>query len=114
MIRINAADGTTTPETLIRVCRFMVAYWKKFKRDILIDMIGVRKHGHNEVDEPAFTQPLMYERIRAMKSLGEQYSVELIKQGVISQEEVDSIRKQINDHFEAEFEQSKKYEATLE
>ena len=104
MIRINAADGTTTPETLIRVCRFMVAYWKKFKRDILIDMIGVRKHGHNEVDEPAFTRPLMYERIRAMKSIGEQYYVELIKQGVISQEEVDSIRKQINDHFEAEFE----------
>lgn len=92
----------------------MVAYWKKFKRDILIDMIGVRKHGHNEVDEPAFTQPLMYERIRAMKSLGEQYAMELIKQGVTSQEEVDSIRKQINDHFEAEFEQSKKYEPTLE
>lgn len=57
VLRINAADGASTPETLIRVCRFMVAYWKKFKRDILIDMIGCRKHGHNEVDEPSFTQP---------------------------------------------------------
>lgn len=56
----------------------------------------------------------MYERIRAMKSLGEQYSNELIRQGIINQEEVESIKKQINDHFEAEFESSKKYEPNLE
>jgi probable 2-oxoglutarate dehydrogenase E1 component DHKTD1 len=69
VVRINAMDGDTTPESLIRVCKFMIAYWKTFKKDILIDMIGCRKHGHNEVDEPAFTQPHMYEKIRAMKSL---------------------------------------------
>ena len=65
VIRINAADSATTPETLIRVCRFAIAYWKKYKKDILIDMIGFRKHGHNEVDEPGFTQPNMYEKIRS-------------------------------------------------
>ena len=55
VIRINAADGGTTPESLIKVCKLMVSYWKTFKKDILIDMIGCRKHGHNEVDEPSFT-----------------------------------------------------------
>ena len=69
VIRINANDGETTPESLIKVCKFMIKYWKTFKKDILIDMIGCRKHGHNEVDEPAFTQPHMYEKIRAMDSL---------------------------------------------
>lgn len=54
VIRINAADRET-PETLIKVCKFMVSYWKTFKKDILIDMVGCRKHGHNEVDEPGFT-----------------------------------------------------------
>ena len=61
VIRINANDGETTPESLIKVCKLMVSYWKTFKKDILIDMIGCRKHGHNEVDEPGFTQPQMYE-----------------------------------------------------
>ena len=55
VIRINAADPKTTPESLVRVCKFMVKYWKTYKKDILIDMIGMRKHGHNEVDEPSFT-----------------------------------------------------------
>jgi len=64
VIRVNAADGATTPETLVRVCRFVIAYWKTYKKDILIDMIGFRKHGHNEVDEPGFTQPEMYKTIR--------------------------------------------------
>lgn len=55
VVRINAADPATTPEDVIRVCRFMIKYWKTFGKDILVDMIGWRKHGHNEVDEPAFT-----------------------------------------------------------
>jgi len=55
IVRINACDAQSTPDTLIRVCKFMVKYWKTFKKDILIDMIGFRQHGHNEVDEPSFT-----------------------------------------------------------
>jgi 2-oxoglutarate dehydrogenase complex dehydrogenase (E1) component-like enzyme len=49
----------------------------------MIDMIGYRKYGHNEVDEPAFTQPKMYEAIRSMKSLPEQYADKLVKEGTI-------------------------------
>lgn len=55
MIRINCSDPLTTVESLIRACKFIIKYWKTYKKDILIDMVGYRKHGHNEVDEPGFT-----------------------------------------------------------
>lgn len=103
---MNAADGKTTPETLIRVCKFMVSYWKTFKKDILIDMIGCRKHGHNEVDEPAFTQPEMYRKIRSMQPLAEQYAERLVAEDVVSKENVSAIIAQISDHFESEYKKS--------
>ena len=56
-------------ESVTRVGRLAVRYWQTFGKDVLIDMIGFRKYGHNEVDEPAFTQPKMYEVIRGMKSV---------------------------------------------
>ena len=96
VVRINAADPDSTPEDVIRVCRFMVKYWKTFGKDILIDMIGWRKHGHNEVDEPAFTQPQMYSKIRELKSLGDRYAERLVKEGVVTEEEVASTIKEIN------------------
>ena len=58
-------------------------------------MIGCRKHGHNEVDEPSFTQPEMYEKIRNMQSLAKQYADRLVKEQVIGQNDVDDIVKQI-------------------
>ena len=54
-------------ESVARVSKFAVRYWQKFGKDVILDMIGFRKYGHNEVDEPAFTQPRMYEVIRSMK-----------------------------------------------
>jgi 2-oxoglutarate dehydrogenase complex dehydrogenase (E1) component-like enzyme len=51
ILRVNTSD----PEAIIKCTKFMVSYWKKFKKDILIDMIGFRFYGHNEVDEPSFT-----------------------------------------------------------
>jgi 2-oxoglutarate dehydrogenase E1 component len=79
VIRINANDPQTTPETLLKVCRFMIKYWKKFNKDILIDMIGYRLHGHNEVDEPMFTQPQMYQKIQDLpNTLARSYAESLI------------------------------------
>jgi 2-oxoglutarate dehydrogenase complex dehydrogenase (E1) component-like enzyme len=62
ILRVNTSD----PDAVIRATKFMVRYWLKYKKDILIDMIGFRFYGHNEVDEPSFTQPLMYKKIRSM------------------------------------------------
>ena len=60
VLRVNTGE----PESVIRACRFMVRYWQKYGKDCLIDMIGYRFYGHNEVDEPSFTQPKMYKAIR--------------------------------------------------
>ena len=68
-------------ESVARVARFAVRYWQQYGKDVLIDMIGFRKYGHNEVDEPAFTQPKMYEAIRNMKSVALAYGEKLIAEG---------------------------------
>lgn len=67
ILRVNIYDI----EAVVKVCKFAVRYWQEFQCDVMIDMIGFRKHGHNEVDEPSFTQPKMYSAIRKMKSLPE-------------------------------------------
>jgi 2-oxoglutarate dehydrogenase complex dehydrogenase (E1) component-like enzyme len=55
-----------------------------FKKDIFIDIVGYRKHGHNEQDQPNFTQPLMYEKIKIRPSVYELYSKKLLERGVIT------------------------------
>jgi 2-oxoglutarate dehydrogenase complex dehydrogenase (E1) component-like enzyme len=84
IIRVNAHDV----EAVSRVARFAVRYWQNFGKDVLIDMIGYRKYGHNEVDEPSFTQPRMYEVIRAMKSVATTYAENLIAEGTIKETQV--------------------------
>ena len=93
VIRLNASDAVSTSENVVKICKFMIKYWKTFNKDILIDMIGFRKHGHNEVDEPSFTQPGMYQKIRNMKiSYPQAYADELVGQGIVSNDEVQKIR----------------------
>ena len=62
----------------MKVTRLAVAYRQRFKRDIIIDLIGYRRHGHNEVDEPSFTQPAMYRIVRARTSVGGLYTKQLV------------------------------------
>ena len=69
-------------------------------------MIGVWFYGHNEVDEPSFTQPIMYKKIRSMDTQPKSYANKLISAGVISEQEVQQVRDQINQHFEAEYQAS--------
>lgn len=64
ILRVNTSD----PESVIKCTKLMIKYWQKYKKDILIDMIGYRFYGHNEVDEPSFTQPIMYKKIRSMET----------------------------------------------
>lgn len=81
MIHVNGDE----PDILDMCMKIAVAYRQKFKKDIFIDIIGYRRHGHNEQDMPNFTQPLMYEKINAKKSVFETYSNKLVSKGVISQ-----------------------------
>ena len=72
----------------------------EFKRDVFIDMYGYRRFGHNETDEPSFTQPVLYRAIAQRKSVREGYLDHLLKLGAISQEEADGMAKDRLDHLE--------------
>ncbi|XP_016933753.2 2-oxoglutarate dehydrogenase complex component E1 isoform X2 [Drosophila suzukii] len=83
ILHVNADD----PEACIQCSRVAADYRHKFKKDVVIDIVGYRRNGHNEADEPMFTQPLMYQRIRKLKPCLQLYSDKLIKEGVITDAE---------------------------
>ncbi len=83
IVHVNADD----PEAAIAAIRLAAAFRSEFGQDVVVDLVGYRRFGHNEGDEPAFTQPLMYERIAAQPSVREQYASALAAEGVVSVEE---------------------------
>ena len=88
------------PEAVVHVVRLAVDYRKTFNKDVVIDIICYRKYGHNEGDEPYFTQPQMYDRIRSRPSLNTEYSRELIEQGLTRKEDIDVLEQNINRELE--------------
>jgi 2-oxoglutarate dehydrogenase E1 component len=79
IVHLNADD----PEAAIEAARLAFAYRAKFQKDFLIDLIGYRRYGHNEGDEPAFTQPLMYKKIEAHPTVRELWANTLVQNGTI-------------------------------
>ncbi len=86
IIHVNADDA----EACLAATRLAVMFREAFHRDALIDLVGYRRWGHNEGDEPAYTQPVMYERIRSHLSAREIYAATLVKEGVLTSEEADA------------------------
>ncbi|HWZ27774.1 MAG TPA: multifunctional oxoglutarate decarboxylase/oxoglutarate dehydrogenase thiamine pyrophosphate-binding subunit/dihydrolipoyllysine-residue succinyltransferase subunit [Gemmatimonadales bacterium] len=82
IIHVNADD----PEACLASVRLAWMYREKFHGDVVIDVVGYRRHGHNEGDEPAYTQPLMYERIKQTPTVREKYAAVLTQRGVITAE----------------------------
>ena len=66
-------------------------YRQQFKRDVVIDLVGYRRWGHNEGDEPSYTQPLMYAKIKSHTSVAQLYGEQLVRQGVVTREELDAL-----------------------
>jgi 2-oxoglutarate dehydrogenase E1 component len=87
IVHVNADDA----ESCIHVVRLAIEYRAKFGKDFLIDLVGYRRHGHNETDEPAFTQPTLYKKIRAHPSPREVWANRLIAEGLVTAEEVKKI-----------------------
>ncbi|HEY7503862.1 MAG TPA: multifunctional oxoglutarate decarboxylase/oxoglutarate dehydrogenase thiamine pyrophosphate-binding subunit/dihydrolipoyllysine-residue succinyltransferase subunit [Gemmatimonadales bacterium] len=83
IIHVNADD----PEACLSAVRLAMAYRDRFHQDVLIDLVGYRRHGHNEGDEPAYTQPVMYQRIRTLSTVRERYARTLIEAAVLTEEE---------------------------
>ena len=84
IFHVNGDD----PEAVLFVIRLAFEFRMKFKRDVVVDLVCYRRHGHNEADEPAVTQPLMYQRIKQIQPLRELYAAQLIQGGVVTQEQV--------------------------
>jgi multifunctional 2-oxoglutarate metabolism enzyme len=85
IVYVNADDV----EACVAAIRLAMAYREKWGRDVVIDLIGYRRYGHNETDEPAYTQPKMYEQIKQHPPVSEIYAEELIGEGVVSAEDVE-------------------------
>lgn len=91
----------------------VAAEWRqKFKTDAIIDVVGWRKHGHNETDQPSFTQPLMYKQIAKTPSVIDVYTDQLLKEGTFSKTDIEEHKKWVWGMFEEAFEKAKDYVPT--
>src|SRR5262249_36588287 len=88
-------------EAAYRVLQIALDYRQEFHKDVVIDLIGFRLHGHNEGDEPTYTQPLMYKRIQEHPGVRTLYGRRLIKEGVLTEAQVDALEKQQHAFSEA-------------
>jgi 2-oxoglutarate dehydrogenase E1 component len=93
IVHVNADDV----QACMSAVRLAFAFRQEFGHDVLIDLIGYRRFGHNESDEPAYTQPEMYMKIKTKKRVSELWADRLVAEGVVSQEEVDSQAQEVWD-----------------
>jgi 2-oxoglutarate dehydrogenase E1 component len=88
ILHVNGDD----PEAVVHCAKIAIEYRQRFQKPVVIDMFCYRRFGHNESDEPMFTQPLMYKRIKAHPSVVEIYGKRLVEEGVIAHGEVEDMR----------------------
>jgi 2-oxoglutarate dehydrogenase E1 component len=96
IVHVNADDA----EACVEAARLAVAYRERFQRDFLIDLIGYRRHGHNEGDEPAFTQPLMYQRITSHPTVREVWARTLEARGILQPGVADEMVRKYTDELQ--------------
>lgn len=96
-------------EAVARVCKLAALWRQRFHRDVVIDIVCYRKHGHNELDQPMFTQPQMYLAIQKQKSVFKKYSDELIAQGVATEESVKALSDEVMAKLASKLAESRTY-----
>jgi 2-oxoglutarate dehydrogenase E1 component len=107
IFHVNGDD----PIAVTHVARLATEFRQKFKKDVVIDMWCYRRHGHNEGDEPSFTQPLMYKRIEEHPTVREVYAQRLASRGVVAKEESDRLLHGFLEQLEAAHEAAQSYKA---
>src|SRR5699024_10891814 len=100
ILHINADD----PEAVVRGVQFALNFRMHFKHDVFLDLLGYRKYGHNEGDEPRFTQPNLYKLISKHKNTRDLYAEKLQKEGVIDKNYVKKIEKEYKSELEKYYE----------
>lgn len=106
IFHINGDD----PEGAIKVARMALDYRQVFNKDVVIDMVCYRKHGHNEADEPAYTQPLLYKKIDERRSVRKLYTEALLRRGVLDPEAAEKMLDDYRDRLKDAFERTKELE----
>ncbi|MBD1382597.1 2-oxoglutarate dehydrogenase E1 component [Metabacillus arenae] len=96
IVHVNADD----PEACLAAVYIAMEYRKKFKSDFLIDLIGYRRFGHNEMDEPSITQPKLYEKVRKHPTVRELYAKKLESAGVLKSEDIEKINEDVHETLE--------------
>ena len=107
IFHVNGDD----PEAVCMVSLLALEFRVKFRRDVVIDMVCFRRHGHNEADEPAFTQPVLYRKIASHPLVSTLYTEKLIREGSLTPAECDAIKAEYLAALEAHLEKAKKREA---
>ena len=102
------------PEAVVHCAKIAIEFRQKFNKDVVIDMICYRRFGHNEGDEPSFTQPLMYKKIRQHPTTANVYGNKLIKENIITKEEFDKMKKEFKNLLDEQFKTAKDYKPKIE
>ena len=105
IFHVNGDD----PEAVVYVARIATEFRQKFNKDVVIDMFCYRRQGHNESDEPAFTQPIMYEKIKTHPTIRQIYAKKLIKEKVMDDHEVEDLWEEWSEKLEKDLEAGKNF-----
>ena len=103
ILHVNGDD----PEAVVRVARLAYAYRERFHRDIVVDLICYRRHGHNEADDPSFTQPQMYETIDSSRPVRKLYTERLVRRGDISIEQAEGFLEDFESRLQQAFDETR-------
>ncbi len=109
IFHVNGDD----PEAVVHCAKIATEYRQKFNRDVVIDMVCYRRFGHNEGDEPSFTQPIMYKKIKSHPTTLNIYGNKLSDEGLTSSEKLQEEKKDFKNFLEKEFVSSKNYKSEL-
>jgi len=105
ILHVNGDD----PEAVVYAAKIAIEFRMKFHKPVVVDMFCYRRFGHNEGDEPGFTQPIMYRAIRAHKTTVQLYGEKLIAEGLVTEADIDRMRADWREHLENEFEAGQAY-----
>ena len=109
IFHVNGDD----PEAVVHCAKIATEFRQKFNRDVVIDIVCYRRFGHNEGDEPSFTQPLMYKKIKVQPTTLDIYGKKIANERLLSLEEISNKKKNFKNYLEEQFQSSKSYKSEL-
>jgi len=109
ILHVNADD----PEAVVYCAKIATEFRQKFNRDVVLDMVCYRRYGHNEGDEPSFTQPLMYKKIKKQSTTLDKYGKRLVDESLLSIDDLNNKKINFKKYLEKEFLSSKNYKSDL-